>query len=289
MSLTATPVPLGPYGVWLRHDIATPELATAVERLGYGTLWLGGSPGADLKAAGDVLAATRRLSVATGIVNIWSAGAEPVADSWHRLEAEHPGRFLLGIGAGHRELDGPGAEKPYGAVSRYLDVLDAREVPADRRVLAALGPRMLKLSAERAAGSHPYLVHPEFSRTARAELGPEALLAPEQKVALGTDRAETRAVGRTGLEPYLGLRMTNYLGNFRRMGFDDPDFADGGSDRLIDGVVAQGTPEEAAEVLRAHIAAGADHVAVQPLAHDDDPLPVLTALAPVLGLTAVDA
>lgn len=196
MSLTATPVPLGPYGVWLRHDIATPELATAVERLGYGTLWLGGSPGADLKAAGDVLAATRRLSVATGIVNIWSAGAEPVADSWHRLEAEHPGRFLLGIGAGHRELNGPGAEKPYGAVSRYLDVLDAREVPADRRVLAALGPRMLKLSAERAAGSHPYLVHPEFSRTARAELGPEALLAPEQKVALGTDRAETRAVGR---------------------------------------------------------------------------------------------
>ncbi|OOC53659.1 MULTISPECIES: LLM class F420-dependent oxidoreductase [Nocardiopsis] len=286
MSLNATSVDPGTYGVWVKRTDLTAEVAAEIERLGYGAIWIGGSPGADLDLASTALAATSRVAVATGIVNIWSADAATVADSFRRIESESPGRFLLGIGAGHREANGPEAAKPFQAVVDYLDALDRGGVPEDRRVVAALGPRMLRLSAERAAGGHPYLVDPEFTRTARERLGDGPLLAPEHKVALGGDRERTRAAGRQGLSVYVDNRLTNYLSNFRRMGFTDADFADGGSDALVDALVAQGAPETAAAELRAHLEAGADHVAVQPLAEDGDLLSVLARLAPALGLPA---
>ncbi|WP_017568719.1 TIGR03620 family F420-dependent LLM class oxidoreductase [Nocardiopsis halotolerans] len=285
MSLSATSVDLGTYGVWVKRTDLTAETAAEIERLGYGAVWIGGSPDADLDLASTALAATSRLAVATGIVNIWSADAETVAASFRRIESENPGRFLLGIGAGHREANGPEAAKPFHAVVEYLDALDAGGVPEDRRVTAALGPRMLRLSAERAAGAHPYLVSPEFTRGARKALGDRPLLAPEHKVALGDDRARTRRTAREGLSVYVDNRLTNYLANFRRLGFSDEDFVDGGSDALVDAMVAQGEPESAAAELRAHLDAGADHVAVQPLADDGDLLAVLARLAPALGLT----
>src|SRR5882724_202788 len=159
MSSVATPVPLGTVGVWAASWELTPARIAEIERLGYGTLWIGGSPEAGLAIVETALAATSTLSLATGIVNIWSAEPGAVADSYHRLEAAYPGRFLLGIGAGHPEHTTEYLQ-PYQALVNYLDVLDERGVPADRRVLAALGPKVLRLAADRAAGAHPYLVPP---------------------------------------------------------------------------------------------------------------------------------
>lgn len=276
---------LGTYGVFRRWSALTPELAAGIERLGYGTIWIGGSPAGDLAEIEKVLAATRTVTVATGIVNIWKDAAAPVAGSWHRLEERYPGRFLLGIGVGHPESFTQYA-KPYDAVVAYLDALDDAGVPAHRRVLAALGPRMLRLSAARSAGAHPYLVTPEHSRRAREILGPGVLLAPEQRVVLEPDPARAREIGRpTVQKPYLGL--TNYRNNLLTLGFTANDLGDGGSDRLIDQLVVSGDPTRAAAGLAEHIEAGADHVAVQLLTPEGiDPLLGLAELAEVLGLTA---
>ncbi|QVQ54423.1 TIGR03620 family F420-dependent LLM class oxidoreductase [Spiractinospora alimapuensis] len=282
MASDATPVHLGHYGVWLPAGHVTPEVAAGVESLGYGTLWIGGSPAADLTVAESALAATSRLTVATGIVNIWASEARTTADSFHRLNDAYRDRFLLGIGAGHRELNGPQAVRPYQGMVDYLDVLDARSVPANRRVLAALGPRMLALAAERAAGAHPYLVPPIFSSEARATLGRDPLLAPEHTVALGASITATRATARELVSGY--LQMRNYRASFSRLGFTPEDFENGGSDRLVDAVVAQGDPALAAEAVRGHRASGADHVAVQLLAPPGELLPGLRLLAPHLGL-----
>jgi probable F420-dependent oxidoreductase len=170
---------LGRFGVWRRDADLSPGLAAALEKLGYGAVWVGGSPSGDLSVPDVLLAATRDLVVATGIVNIWQDDAATVATSYHRLEGRYPGRFLLGIGAGHREQSSRYV-RPYEALQRYLDVLDAAEVPGERRVLAALGPRVLRLAAARAAGAHPYFTTPAHTREARAVLGPGRLLAPEQ-------------------------------------------------------------------------------------------------------------
>ena len=282
MSSRATPVQLGSFGVWAGSWGLTPERAAEIERLGYGAIWVGGSPPADLGIVETLLDATSTISVGTGIVNIWSSGAVAVADSYHRIEAAHPGRFLLGIGAGHREATEEYAT-PYQALGNYLDVLDERGVPSNRRVLAALGPRVLRLAADRAAGAHPYLVTPEYTKSARQILGPEPLMATEHKVALGIDRAQTKAAARGAVKLYLSL--SNYLANLRRIGFSDADFSDGGSDRLIDALVAQGDPESVASRLSEHIHAGADHVMVHVAPDADDPIPALTQLAPALGLT----
>ncbi|GHC90963.1 LLM class F420-dependent oxidoreductase [Nocardiopsis terrae] len=281
MGLDATPVALGRHGVWLPHQYVDEDVAAEVERLGYGTLWVGGSPTSELEPVATALAATSRLAVATGIVNIWSAPAEEVADAYRRLEAAYPGRFLLGIGAGHRETDGGEAVRPLRGMREYLDVLDAEGVPGNRRVLAALGPKMLELSAERAAGSHPYLVTPEHTRTAREVLGEGPLLAVEHKAVLGGDSAETRRAAREGMSFYLGIR--NYAANLARLGFTSGDLADGGSDALVDALVAQGSAREAAAALDAHLTAGADHVVVQPLPGECDRLGTLARLSPVLS------
>ena len=280
MGLNATPVDLGRFGVWLRHQDIDEDVAAEVERLGFGTLWIGGSPSSDLEPVATALAATSRLAVATGIVNIWAAPAEEIAEAFGRLERAYPGRFLLGIGAGHREVNGPEAVKPLQGMRDYLDVLDRGGVPADRRVLAALGPKMLRLSAERAAGAHPYLVDPAYARTARGVLGDGPLLAPEHKLVLGTDAELTRQQARQGMSFYLGMR--NYAANLERLGFTEDDLADGGSDALVDDLVAQGGPEDVAAVLHAYLAAGADHVVAQPLPGECGLLGTLARLAPAL-------
>ncbi|PWV57435.1 LLM class F420-dependent oxidoreductase [Nocardiopsis sp. L17-MgMaSL7] len=280
MGLNATPVDLGRYGVWLSHQNLDEDVAAEIERLGFGAVWLGGSAPADLEPVATALAATSRLAVATGIVNIWASSAEEVADSFTRLESAYPGRFLLGIGAGHRELNGPEAVRPLQGMRDYLDVLDRGGVPADRRVLAALGPRMLGLSAERAAGAHPYLVTPAYTRFARGVLGDGPLLATEHKLVLGSDPARTREEARRGMSFYLGMR--NYAANLERLGYTVLDLADGGSDALIDDLVAQGDADQTAAVLRAHLDAGADHVVVQPIPGESGLLGTLARLAPAL-------
>ncbi|QMU70128.1 LLM class F420-dependent oxidoreductase [Streptacidiphilus sp. P02-A3a] len=259
----------GTLAVWRNADGLTPELAVELEKLGYGRIWIGGSPDGDLAAAERLLDATSTIGLATGIVNIWKDDAKTVAASYQRLQERHPGRFLLGIGAGHREFTGERYVRPYEALVSYLDVLDAEGVPQDRRVLAALGPRVLRLAADRAGGAHPYLVTPEHTRTAREILGPDALLAPEQKVVLEADPVRARAIGRPRVEkPYLSL--ANYTSNLRRFGWSDQDLAGGGSDRLIDALAPHGTPEQAADALRAHLRAGADEVVVQLLTEDGE-------------------
>jgi len=284
MGDAATPVSLGTYGVWLRETVVTEPIARGLEEHGYGAVWLGGANGEALDGARIALAATSTLAVATGIVNIWTSDARATAASYHRLEELAPGRFLLGIGAGHREANGPQAIKPYQAMNDYLDVLDREGVPADRRVLAALGPRMLRLSAERTAGAHPYLVNPDYTRSARSILGDRPLLAPEHKIALVTDREEGLRRAREGLDIYLRRGMQNYLNNFRRLGFDDTDFEDGGSERLLDAMVAQGSPEVIATEVRRHVDAGADHVPLHPIHDDADVVDVMGRIAVALRL-----
>lgn len=270
---------LGRYGVFGRG--VTPAQARDIEALGYGAVWVGGSPPAELDWVEPILDATENLQVATGIVNIWTAAAGPVADSFHRIEAAHPGRFLLGIGVGHPEAH-QAYRKPVAALTEYLDQLDEYGVPHDRRVVAALGPKVLKLSADRAAGAHPYLTTPEHTGQAREVIGPEAFLAPEHKVVLTTDPEKARAVGRKALDVYLNL--ANYLNNWKRLGFGDEDVAKPGSDRLVDAVVAYGTVDAIAARLKQHLDAGADHVPVQVLTGPDKLVAALAELAGPLGL-----
>ena len=270
---------LGKFGSFGRG--VTPQQAQEIEALGYGAVWVGGSPPAELAWVEPILENTTTLKVATGIVNIWSAEPGPVAESFHRIDKAYPGRFLLGIGVGHPEAHQE-YQKPIDALRGYLDKLDEYGVPKNRRVVAALGPQVLKLSAARAAGAHPYLTTPEHTAEARELIGPEAFLAPEHKVVLTTDADRAREVGRKALEIYLNLQ--NYLNSWKRLGFTDEDVAKPGSDRLVDAVVAYGTPEAIAARLHQHIEAGADHVPVQVLTSSDKLVDALATLAGPLGL-----
>lgn len=274
---------LGQFGVWRGAWQTTPAIAAGLELMGYGALWLGGSPDGDLLIVDELLDATSTLVVATSIVNIWKDDPQTVAESFRRIEAGHPGRFILGVGAGHPEATQQYA-KPYEALAAYIGRLRALAVPAGSIVLAALGPRVLTLAGEHAAGAIPYLVPPEHTRRARELLGPGPLLAPEHKAVLDTDLGRARALGRRRVRnPYLGL--VNYTSNLRRLGFSAADVADEGSDRLIDALVALGGPEQVAAKLSAHLDAGADHVCVQLLAEADaDPMAGYEQLALALGL-----
>ena len=273
-------IELGKVGIWRHSSGLTPELVAEVEALGYGAIWIGGSPPGDLGVVEHLLDTTDHIAVATGIVNVWQDDAAAVGASYHRITARYPGRFLLGLGIGHPEATQQ-YRQPYATLVSYLDQLDELKVPAEGRALAALGPRVLRLSAERAAGAHPYLVTPEHTRQARQILGDGPLLAPEQKLVLGTDPEQARALGRARVQtPYLGL--ANYLSNLRRLGWTDADFADGGSDALIDALAVHGDAAALRRGVTAHLDAGADHVAVQVL--NPDPLPALRALAAELRL-----
>lgn len=277
--MTAVKPDLGRFGAFGR--LVTPQQAADIEALGYGAVWVGGSPPAELDWVEPILDATTTLKVATGIVNIWTAAAGPVAESFHRIEAAHPGRFLLGIGVGHPEAQ-QAYRKPLEALNEYLDKLDEFGVPRGRRVVAALGPKVLQLAATRSAGAHPYLTTPEHTARARELIGPEAFLAPEHKAVLTTDAKQARAVGREALAIYLNL--ANYLNNWKRLGFSDEDVAKPGSDRLVDAVVAYGTVDAIAARLTEHLDAGADHVTVQVLTGSDKLVPALAELAGPLGL-----
>ncbi|HEY1841401.1 MAG TPA: LLM class F420-dependent oxidoreductase [Mycobacterium sp.] len=274
---------LGRYGVWLPSRSISPGLARQIESLGYDAAWIGGSPDADLKWVEPALAETSSLQLATGIVNIWSSPAADVAESYLRIENAYPGRFLLGIGVGHPEHTDV-YQKPYDALVDYLDTLDGASVPTSRRVLAALGPKVLALSAERSAGAHPYLIPPEHTAHARELVGNTVFLAPEHKVVLTANANEAREIGRRTVDHYLGL--SNYVNNWRRLGFTDADVRKPGSDKLIDAVVAHGTPQQIAARLNEHLEAGADHVAIQVLGGPDGKLVgALEELAGALGLS----
>lgn len=277
MSDTRSSVNLGRVGVWSFAAGLSGEFAAEAERLGYGAVWVGGSPPGDLRLAEELLDATSTIAVATGIVNIWKDDASTVASSYHRIAAKHPGRFLLGVGVGHPEAIGA-YQQPYHALVDYLDQLDASGVPDSARVIAALGPRVLRLAGERCAGAHPYLTTPTHTRMAREVLGDGPLLAPEQKVVLDTDAARARATGRSALEYY--LQLGNYVSNLRRIGFSAVDVADGGSDRLIDALAPHGDAAAVQAAVTAHFDAGADHVSVQVLG--DDPRTGYRALADAL-------
>jgi probable F420-dependent oxidoreductase len=267
---------LGAIGIWsaaFRSD--APEVGDAsreLEDLGFGALWLPGGMGGDVFGTSSrLLTATGHVVVATGILNIWAHDPADVAEAMRDLGATFPDRFLLGLGVSHAPLVerlGGAYEHPLQAMVDYLDALDRAPNPVApaERALAALGPRMLELARDRSAGAHPYLVTPEHTRFAREVLGPGPLLAPEVKVALEPDPSKARKLARQHLAIYMGL--PNYTNNLRRFGFADADFADGGSDRLVDAVVAWGEPAAVKARVQAHLDAGADHVCLQLLTEE---------------------
>jgi probable F420-dependent oxidoreductase len=289
---------LGPVGVWWSEPGAGPasverEIVAEVEQLGYRSYWFGETPlRKDAFAhAGILLAATSSLIVATGIANLYSRDAATALAGAAALGEAFDDRFLLGLGVSHAPLvsmfGSQSYAKPLSTMRTYLDQMDAAPYAAPRppggvrRVLAALRPKMLGLARDRSAGAHPYLVPPEHTARAREALGAQPWLAPEQGFVLETDAATARGLARQHLGPYLAL--PNYVNNLREMGFDDADFADGGSDRLADAIVAWGDEDAVAARVQAHLDAGADHVCVQPLAPTvDESRRWLTSLAPHL-------
>jgi probable F420-dependent oxidoreductase len=257
---------LGRYGIWSvglrsedpdRHGELA-EAAAELEELGYGALWLGGNSSA--ANAAPLIEATSKVKVGTSIQSIWQHEPDASASAFADLESSHPGRFLLGLGVSHAKRVEQYA-RPYSALVAHLDDLDGAGVPEDRRLLAALGPKSLRLARDRAAGSIPYLVTPEHTAHAREILGEAPLLAPELGVVLETDPDRARALAREFLEIYLPL--PNYTNNFLRHGFTEDDLKDGGSDRLVDALFAWGDDQAIRTKIDTFFEAGADHLALQ--------------------------
>jgi probable F420-dependent oxidoreductase len=271
---------LGQIGVWTTHraigEESAGEAAALVEELGYGTFWLGGSP--RLPSLRPLPEATERIVVATGIVNVWAYEPGQLAAEYAELARDFRERLLVGIGIGHPEAAADYA-RPLTAMRTFLDGLDGAEppLPRERRCLAALAPKMLALSAERSLGAAPYFVPVAHTSFARTQLGPAPLLAPEVAFVLDDDTGRARAKAREYARLYLGL--SNYTNNLRRLGFGDEDLAAGGSDRLIDAVVPHGSAGELAQVVRAHLDAGANHVALQAVGEPGIPRRGWAALA----------
>ncbi|MGH2363483.1 MAG: LLM class F420-dependent oxidoreductase [Chloroflexota bacterium] len=269
---------LGSIGVWsfaLRNGDQAQicEAAVELEELGYGTIWFPGGRHEGLaELVNAILGATKRLVVATGIVSVWTNEASDIAADHAAIQKAHPGRFLLGLGVSHAmavERSGLHYDKPLQKMVSYLDELDhaAQPVPKAERLLAALGPKMLELSGRRTLGTHPYFVPPAHTRVAREALGPEALVAPEQMIVLETDATKARAIARGSIGMYLGA--PNYTNNLLRLGFTAADFTGGGSDHVVDEIVAWGTPAKILDRINQHHDAGADHVCVQVLTGGD--------------------
>jgi probable F420-dependent oxidoreductase len=287
---------MGRVGVWgalaQRSSAEERPAAAEIERFGYGALWFGEGPSNKeaFAHAAVLLAATEQIVVATGIANIYARDPTAMHNAGMTLAEAYPGRFVLGIGVSHLPLvqaRGHDYGHPVAAMRAYLDAMErVKYTPPPPPeplpiVLAALRRRMLELARDRTAGAHPYLVTPEHTARARAVLGAGPLLAPEQAVVVDTDAASARATGRRHLALYLTL--PNYVNNFREMGFGDADFAGGGSDRLVDALVAWGEVDAVAERVRQHHAAGADHVAIQAIATEPGrALDDLRVLAPAL-------
>jgi probable F420-dependent oxidoreductase len=265
---------LGSIGVWsapLRNGERSLVLdaAAELEELGYGTIWFPGGQHEGLaEHIESILQRTRRVVVATGIVSIWTHPSAAIAEQHHALQQAFPGRFLLGIGVSHQhavDRSGLTYARPIEKLKSYLDELDAapQPVPVDERIVAALGPRALKLAGERSLGTHPYFVPPEHTRIARETLGPGKIVATEQMVVMEADADKARAIARPLIDRY--LHAPNYTNNLLRLGYSEDDFANGGSDRLVDAIVAWGDVETILERVEAHHAAGADHVCIQVL------------------------
>jgi probable F420-dependent oxidoreductase len=268
---------LGRVGIWTGVlDFAPSKQARAaaatLEELGFPTLWIPEAVGRDpFVTATLLLSATSTLNIATGIANIFARDAVTMANTQRSLEEAFPGRFLLGLGVSHHHLVDRVRHheytKPYSRMVEYLDAMDAavfRGVgPTERppTVLAALGPKMLRLSAEKADGAHPYFVPVEHTAQARDILGPDPILAPEQMVVIDTDRSRALETARKAMAIY--LRAPNYVNNLKRLGFTDEDVADGASDRLVDAIVVTGDVDTAVARIQAHFDAGADHVCAQ--------------------------
>jgi probable F420-dependent oxidoreductase len=270
--------PLGEIGIWLRRTAGT-DVVPEIEALGFAALWVGVSP--SLPEARPFLEQSSTLTVATGILNVWRHDPADVAAQHADLRREFGGRFLLGVGIGHPEATDE-YTKPLTKMREFLEGLDAADQPVAReeRVTAALGPKMLELAAERSLGAHPYLTPVEHTRFARERIGPGPLLAPEVTVVVEPDAETAREKAREFAAGY--LERSNYRRNLRRLGFDERDLQGGGSDRLIDAVIAHGSADEVAAAVRAHLDAGADHVCLQPVGHGPAPVDDYRALAGAL-------
>lgn len=270
---------------WMDREEAQ-RAASELERLGYGAIWFPNRT-EPFDRARDLLDATSRIVVASGIASIWTHPVEKTVAAHHALTMAHPGRFLLGLGVSHERVvnqSQPGRYvKPVERMLAYLDALDAAPtpVPASERALAALGPRMLEIARTRSAGAHPYLVTVEHTRQARRALGEGPLLAPEQAVVVSSDPAEARRIARIHLSWY--MQAANYANNWLRLGFTQDDFSSGGSDRLVDALVAWGDVDAIRERVTTHLEAGADHVCLQALTENAAIIPYeqWRALAPL--------
>jgi probable F420-dependent oxidoreductase len=287
--LGPSPVNLGRVGIWTgqldyQPASAAREAVAELEDLGYGAIWVGEAKGREaLSNAGLLLSATTRMTVATGIANIWVRDALAMVAGQYTLAEAYPERFLLGLGVSHAPLiegmRGHEYGRPLATMRRYLDAMDQavsiyRAVPPAApppRVLAALGPKMLELAAERAQGAHTYFVPPEHTEQARGILGQGRWLIPEQAAVLETDSERAREVARRHTSAY--LKLPNYTNNLRRLGFGDDDLDGAGSDRLVDAIVAWGDVETVAGRVGEHHDAGADHVCVQVLSPERRGLP----------------
>ncbi|HWP28898.1 MAG TPA: LLM class F420-dependent oxidoreductase [Chloroflexota bacterium] len=278
---------IGTIGIWTNKLEFLPaaqaqELARELEALGYGALWFPETLGREaLTQAALLLAATQRMTIATGIANIWARDAVAMANAQRTLTEAYPDRFLLGLGVSHaptvEQVRGHRYRRPVAYMRAYLEAMDRAPftaVPprtAPRRVLAALGPKMLALAAERAWGAHPYFVPVAHTAQARQLLGPAPLLAPEQAIVLETEPSRAREVARQHTARY--LRLPNYVNNLRRLGFTEEDLTDGGSDRLVDAIVAWGDLDTVVRRIREHLAAGANHVCIQVLTAEPATIP----------------
>jgi len=275
---------MGPIGIWAAGTWGHPErvaeaadVASELDDLGFAALWVSAGFGDGLPPTfGMLLDATRRMSIATGILSIWHSTPVQSAEGFAALELAHPGRFILGLGASHAVVVDSAErkyEKPYSRMVAYLDELSALRptVPNSAMVLAALGPRMLALAAERTAGAHPYFMPVEHTAQARELLGVGPFVAPELAVVLEANPDKARAIAREHVSVYLGL--PNYTNSLRLFGYGDDDLRDGGSDRLVDAIVAWGDLDQIAARVRAHRDAGADHVSLQVLTGDPQQFP----------------
>ncbi|MGI9577981.1 MAG: LLM class F420-dependent oxidoreductase, partial [Microthrixaceae bacterium] len=276
-------IDIGTYGIWtgaldMQPSSLAREAAAEVEELGFSTLWIPETVFREVfLEAALLLEATDSMKVATGIANRYARDPLTTNAAMQTLNEAYPGRFLLGLGVSHGNLVAGVRkhtyDKPYSAMVEYLDAMDSAlfmapkgEPPAEM-VLAALGPKMLKLAAERTAGAHPYFVPPEHTAIARETMGPEPLLAVEQMVVLDEDPTSARETARAHMAIYLGL--PNYANNLMRLGFTEEEInTDGGSDRVVDAVVAWGGVEAATKRVQEHLDAGADHVCIQVLESD---------------------
>ena len=279
---------LGRVGLWtfqldLQPSGAMRDAVAELDVLGFGAVWVPEAVGREaMSNCALLLSAAPRMIIGTGIASIHARTAMSMQAGWKTLTEAFPDRFLLGLGVSHQPMvegvHGAAYDKPYSTMVAYLDAMDrgmffaAAPSSPPQRVLAALGPKMLRLSAERGAGAHPYFVPVEHTPVAREALGPDALLAPEQAVVFETDPTKARETARRHMATYLGL--PNYTNNLKRLGWTDADIADGGTDALVDAIVAWGSLDQIVDRVKAHLDGGADHVAVQVLPADPRGLPM---------------